>query len=149
MQIQKRDVSFVVCTTPSGNRTRVSPVAGAYSTTRPTVLRGCESSSSSMLTCRIACVYCSTWNPIPSAQTTLSLYRVSSLPLTTKGWNDISIQWLKQSRCHRKSGSCSAWKVQVLSSLVVVPNGIMDITKKLKSQVNGLHLNHDSGNLLL
>ncbi len=34
--------------TPSGNRTRVSPVAGAYSTTRPTVFGGCESSSHSM-----------------------------------------------------------------------------------------------------
>ena len=34
--------------TPSGNRTRVSPVAGAYSTTRPTVFRGCDSSFSSM-----------------------------------------------------------------------------------------------------
>ena len=38
LQNQKMDVSFVAITTPSGNRTRVSPVAGAYSTTRPTVL---------------------------------------------------------------------------------------------------------------
>ena len=47
---QKVDVSIVELTTPSGNRTRVSPVAGAYSTTRPTVLKAV---SPSRLRCRI------------------------------------------------------------------------------------------------